>query len=166
MTVAPQEPNVAYDMSLFVREKENEPRTKIVEHKTSPAMQKRQRRSMLMRSLFEISVITALIAVIAGTAFLLINSRIRNNELKDELQSLQVDYAALESERIRLEADLAAQTSAASVDEYITEQGMVPLESRQVHYIVRSEQDAVTATTPDPVPWWRTAWETICGIFS
>lgn len=156
--------NLAYDFALFERKRDEQP--VITEAPVSPAMQKQQKRQRVLQSAMLLTAVVFIVAVLGGGTLWMVNGSIRTNELKAALAERQQILAELQSETVRLEADLAAKTSAASVDEYIRENGMVQVETHQISYIVHSQIDEVAVTTPEAVPWYQQLWEGVCSLFS
>ena len=70
----------------------------------------------------------------------------------------------LQSERVRLEAELAAKTSAEQVDQYALENGMAPVESSQIYYISTADGDRVTVSK-EALPWLQRVWESVTALF-
>lgn len=159
-----KETNLAYDFALFERKREEQP--VITEAPVSPAIHKQQKRQRVMQSVILMTAVVFFVAVLGGGTLWMVNGTIRTNELKAALAQQQQILAELQSEQVRLEADLAAKTSAAEVDAYIAANGMVQVETHQVSYIVHSKIDEVTVTTPETVPWHLQLWEGVCSLFS
>ena len=65
----------------------------------------------------------------------------------------------------QLEAELARQLSAQSVDEYAAEQGMTALESNQIHFVTSEDEETVTLPE-EPAHWWDSILDAVTKIFS
>lgn len=158
-----KEANLAYDFALFERKEE---RPTITEAPLSPTMEKQKKRQRVLQSAMLLTAVVCIVAILGGGTLWMVNCTIRANELKAALAERQQILAELQSEQVRLEADLAAKTSAAEVDAYIAANGMVQVETHQVSYIVHSQADEVAVTTPETVPWYQQLWQGICSLFS
>ena len=159
-----KETNLAYDFALFERKPAETP--VITEAPESPAMQKQKKRQRVLQSVMLLTAVVFIVGVLGGGTLWMVNGSIRTNELKAALTERQQILSELQSEKVRLEADLAAKTSAASVDEYIRENGMVQVETHQISYIVHSQLDEVKVTTPEAIPWYQQLWEGVCALFA
>lgn len=158
-----KETNLAYDFALFERKEE---RPIITEAPVSPAMQKQRRRQRALQSVMLLTAVVCIVAILGGGTLWMVAGTVRVNELKASLADRQQVLAEMQSERVRLEAELAAKTSAAEVDAYIIANGMVQIETHQITYIVHSQIDEVTVTTPEAVPWYEQLWTGLCALFS
>jgi cytoskeletal protein RodZ len=158
-----KETNLAYDFALFERKEE---RPIITEAPVSPAMQKQRKRQRALQSVMLLTAVVCIVAILGGGTLWMVAGTVRVNELKASLADRQQVLAEMQSERVRLEAELAAKTSAAEVDAYIIANGMVQIETHQITYIVHSQIDEVTVTTPEAVPWYEQLWTGLCALFS
>lgn len=151
--------NEAYDLELF-RPREPQLQTLTGDHKVKKDKQRRSRRQSVMTTVFYLMLGVVLMAVIGY----FITGRVRLTEMNKTLADSQAQLKVLQSERVRLEAELAAKTSAEQVDQYALENGMAPVESSQIYYIATADGDRVTVSK-EAQPWLQRVWESLTGLF-
>lgn len=150
----------AYDLALF------EPKeAKIVELKPNKKMQKAERRRTRAQKVLNTMAVLAVSGVIVGVVSMMVTSRVQLTEMNRELNQYQQQLSELKSEETRLEAELARQLSAQSVDEYAAEQGMTALESNQIHFVTSEDEETVTLPE-EPARWWDSILDAVTKIFS
>lgn len=84
-----------------------------------------------------------LISLITVLSVIYINMQAKINGLNKEIASITNKIEIQESERTRLEMELAAKFDTRAIEEYAQEHGMRKVESYQIHYIDLSEGDKV-----------------------
>lgn len=151
--------NEAYDLELF---SPREPKLRALadNKKAARDKQRRNRRQSLMTTVFYLVLGVVLMAVIGY----FITGRVRLTEMNKTLADSQAQLRVLQSERVRLEAELAAKTSAEQVDQYALENGMAPAESSQIYYISAADGDQVTVSK-EALPWLQRICQAITALF-
>ena len=151
--------NEAYDLELF---SPREPRLRALEDnkKAVRDKQRRGRRQSLMTTLFYL-MLGVVLTVIIG---FFITGRVRLTEMNKALADSQAQLNVLQSERVRLEAELAAKTSAEQIDQYALENGMAPAESSQIYYISTADGDQVTVAK-EALPWLQRLCQSVAALF-
>ena len=87
---------------------------------------------------------------------LLISSRVRLTELNSEKSRKEAELNQVISETKRLESELAARTSAKSVEEYAKANGMQKMEPGQIAYITVEDAGADAGEDgTEPGFWWN-----------
>ncbi len=126
----------AYDLSMY------EPKARIRALPGKKATKAQKRRARLQKLLN--TVVTAVVAggVLLVIAFM-ISSQVKLTELNSAISRAESTYNEAVGETKRLESELAAQTSAQSVEEYAESVGLRQVESGQIDYIT------VTPVTPE-----------------
>lgn len=142
----------AYDLSMY------EPKAKIRALPGKKATKADKRRARLQKLLN--TVVTAAVsgAVLLVIGFM-ISSQVRLTELNSAISRAETTLSEAVGEAKRLESELAAQTSAQSVEAYAESAGLRQVESGQIDYIT------VTPVTPestdDGAGFWATVWNTL-----
>ena len=142
----------AYDLSMY------EPKAKIRALPGKKATKADKRRARLQKLLN--TVVTAAVsgAVLLVIGFM-ISSQVRLTELNSAISRAESTLSEAVGETKRLESELAAQTSAQSVEEYAESAGLRQVESGQIDYIT------VTPVTPestdDDAGFWATIWNAL-----
>ncbi len=147
--------NEAYDLSLF------EPKSAKITPLPGKKATKADRRRVKVQKLIN-GAATALVAcavvVILG---LMISSRVRLTEMNSSISKAETLLNEAVSETKRLESELAAQTSAQSVEAYADSVGMRQMESGQIDYITVTPAGAVTEA--NGAGFWESLWDTLIG---
>lgn len=150
----------AYDLERFgTRE------TRLVALKNTKKVQEDARRRNRRQSL-----VNTLVYLGAGVLTMLvigyfITCNVLTTELNKELSDSQIRYSALQSEEVRLKSELASSTSAEQVNQYVLENGLLPMSSNQVYYIEAKAEDQVSL--PDKGGnWFGQVWSAFSDIFA
>lgn len=151
----------AYDLALF----EAKP-AKIVRLKPNKKQMKIERRRARIRHMLRTIATLMLAGVVVGVVGTMITTRVRLTEMGSRITAYEKQLAELKSEQIRMEAELAGTLSAQSVDEYAQSQGMITIESNQIHYVTRGDGDEVEMTDKEGQHWWDSLFRAIANIFS
>ncbi|MBQ9964220.1 MAG: hypothetical protein IJP14_03785 [Clostridia bacterium] len=125
----------AYDLSMY------EPKARLRAlpgKKATKADKRRARLQKLLNTLATVLVSSVVLVVIAT----MISSQVRLTEMNSAISQAETAYNEAVGETKRLESELAAQTSAQSVEEYAQSAGFRQVESGQIDYIT------VTPITP------------------
>ncbi len=119
----------AYDLSLF---ESKSAKIKALPGKKATKVDKRRARAQKMLN----GLVTSLVAggVLLVIAFM-ISSQVRLTEMNSNIGKAQTELSEAISETKRLESELAAQTSAQSVEAYAESVGLRQVESGQIDYI-------------------------------
>lgn len=142
----------AYDLSMY------EPKAKITALPSKKASKAEKRRVRLQK--FLSTVVTVLVSgsVLLVIAFM-ISSQVRLTEMNSAISEAETALSEAIGETKRLESELAAQTSAQSVEEYAESVGLRQIESGQIDYIT------VTPVTPESdeenAGFWASVWNTL-----
>ncbi len=149
----------AYDLSLFENKKPT-----IVEVKPNKKQQMEQKRHARIQTFLN-AVTTLFVAAVAVTVIaLMIAGRVRLTEMNTEINTLQDQLSALQSETVTLKNELAANTSAESVEQYAAANGMQKTEAHQQKYISVGGGDKIETPVED-VPWYAALAEWVNDLF-
>ena len=151
---------VAYDLELF-----SPRRPHLVEMEGSKKKEEDTRRRTRRQSLLNLVVYLVIAAIAIGLVGYFITCNVRLTELNKDLIAKQAELNALQSEEVRLRSEVAGQTSAEKVDQFVQANGMSPLNSNQVYYIEAEEQDQVSLPE-ESGNWLEQAWNAIVDFLS
>ena len=151
---------VAYDLELF-----SPRRPHLVEMEGSKKKEEDHRRRTRRQSVLNLVVYLVIAAIAIGLVGYFITCNVRLTELNKELIAKQAQLNALQSEEVRLRSEVAGQTSAEKVDQFVQANGMSPLNSNQVYYIEAEEQDQVSLPE-ESGNWLEQAWNAIVDFLS
>ncbi len=142
----------AYDLSLFETKKATI--TPLHGKKTTKADKTRSRIQNWLNTL-----VTGLVSVgVLAVIMVMIGSQVRLTEMNSAINQKSAQVSELSGEVKRLEGELAAGTSAQSVEEYAESVGLRQTESGQIDYITVT----VPETEPAPQPgFWESLWGAI-----
>ncbi len=142
----------AYDLSIY------EPKAKIKALPGKKATKAEKRRARLQKLLNTVAT-----AAVAGIVLLvigfMISSQVRLTELNSAISHAETALDEAIGETKRLESELAAQTSAQSVEEYAESAGLRQVESGQIDYITVTP--VAPESTDDDAGFWATVWNTL-----
>ncbi len=142
--------NAAYDLSLF--EKKKAKVTPLHSKRATKAEKRRQKIQKWLNGAAAVVVSGLVLAVVS----LMITSQVKLTEINNAINKQETLYIEALSETKRLESELAAKTSAQSVEEYALSVGLRPMESGQIDYI--------TVTVPQQTEQaQKTLWASIMG---
>ena len=152
--------NEAYDLDLF---RPREPKLVALEgnKKTAEESKKRARR----HARFNVVVYLALALTAVAIIGYLITSNVRMTEMNKAIADYHTELNTLHSERVRLEAELSGKTSAEQINKYAQENGMTPVDSNRIYYIVTDSEDIVTVPNGGQT-WFDRLWEAVGKAFS
>lgn len=151
----------AYDLSLFEPKED-----KVIAFKPNKKLQKAQLRQNKIQAFLNTAV-TLLVAVVAVTVIgTMITTRVQLTELNSAINQRKTQLTELESEYKQLRAEMAAKTSAQSVDAYAAEQGMQKVEPGQIEYITVDGGDKVQLPGEGEQSWWESVSSAIANFFS
>ena len=150
----------AYDLELF---RPREPRLVAVGNskKAQEDARRRNHRQSILNFVVYLSIALAVLALVGY----FITCNVRLTEMNKQIADGQAQLNALESEQVRLQSELAGQTSAERVNEYALENGMLPMSSSQVYYIEAQQQDQVSLAEEEEGIFAK-AWNAIVDFFS
>ena len=134
----------AYDLSLF--EKKKAKITPLHGKKLTKAEKRRARAQKLLNAVASVAVAGVVLVFIS----LLITKQVQLTEVTSEINRQEALYTETISENKRLESELAANTSAQSVEDYAESTGLRPMESGQIDYF--------TVTVPPVQSQTQTGW--------
>ncbi len=152
--------NEAYDLELF---QPREPR--LVALKNDAKVTKETRRRARRQSVTNVIAYLTLALVVLGLAGYFITCNVRLTEMNKTLSDYQTQLHELESEQVRLQAELAGLTSAEKINQYAQENGLLPMDSNQIYYITANDEDQVSLAE-EPDNWFAKAWEALRNFLS
>lgn len=152
----------AYDLSLF------EPRpAKVVNLKTNKKFQKKQQQRRAIQSFLNTFATICVAAFAVAVVGMMIASRIKMTELDGQINDLEKQITALQSEKIRLTDELSSKTSIKSVEEYAYNVlGMQKIESSQVKYIESENCDKAVVADKAKGSFFKAAGSAISNFFT
>ncbi len=134
----------AYDLSRFApaRQESRRPRLTVA----NPGAKARAR----ARAAYALKVVAMALALAAAIAALLYSQAVLS-ELKAEANTVQNDLRDMESEQVRLSAELESKISMRNIEEYATQKlGMAPLDKSQITYVDLSQGDRIELSSESP----------------
>ncbi len=152
--------SAAYDLSLFESKK-----AKLVALKPNKKEMKSNSRRAHLQTALNVSAYVAIALVVLGIIGLLITSNVQLTELNSKIAESETRLAEVKSEQVRLESELAGQTSIANVNEYALEHGMKMADNSQICYITVSGTDTVTVASGN-TNFFASLWHSVCQLFS
>lgn len=138
----------AYDLSLFESKK---PKIAALPKKESKAEKRRNILHKFMNGTVALTVAGLVLVVVT----FVISAQISLTEQNSLINQEQANLQDMQSEVKRLESELAAQTSAQSVEEYAESVGLRKMESGQIDYITVPEDEITQSDEEEGL------WETI-----
>lgn len=109
---------------------------KIVPLKPNKKQAKAQQRRSRIQSLLNTAVTLALAGLVITSLGMMVAGRVRITEMDAQITTQQEQLSNLQSEHVRLTSELAAKTSAQSVEDYATGTlGMQKVDPGQIEYI-------------------------------
>ncbi len=152
--------NEAYDLELFQpREPQLVP---LVSDKKAAREKKRRSRT---QQIINVAVYLGIALVVLAAVGYLITCNVRLTEMNQTINKMQTELNIQRSERVRLEAELSAKTSAEQLNRYAQENGMLPAESNQIYY-VRSENTDLVTVADSGGNWLQKAWNAVRDFLS
>lgn len=142
----------AYDLSMY------EPKSNIRTmpgKKATKADKRRERKQKLINSVAAVAVAVFVLLPIGG----MIIGQVRLTELNSAISQAEERYNEACGETKRLKGEIAAQTSAQSVEEYAESVGLRQVESGQIDYITVTPKTPSTAD--NNIGFWAKVWNTI-----
>jgi len=134
--------SVAYDLSIY------EPKPAAVRPKLEVVEKQSPKKKV---SFFERLQILCVAAVLVASLSLIIYNNVILTELSDEINTVNKQYQAYQSEYKRLASELEGKMSLRNVEEIATSQlGLSKMESYQVMYVDRCEGDKIILTADSP----------------
>lgn len=150
----------AYDLSLFESRKSD-----IVALRPNKKQQKEQQKRARTQSFFNVVAVTLLAVAVVTVVALMIAGRVQLTEMNTEVNRLREQLSSLQSETVTLKNDLAAQTSAESVEAYVAANGMQKTESYQMRYISVESGDRIEKPTREQQPWYQSLVKWLENLF-
>ena len=151
----------AYDLSLFEPKED-----KIIKLKPNKKLEKVQKRRLKVQSLLNTALtlfVAALLVTVIGS---MITTRVQLTEQNKLISQKQQQLDELKSEYKQLNAELAAKTSAQSVDAYAQAHGMQKIESGQSEDFTVAGGDKVELPDEGSQSWWEKIGSSITNFFS
>lgn len=152
--------NEAYDLGLF---EPREPR--LVELKGNKKLAKEKQKHHHRQSVINVVVYLLIAVVVMGLVGYLITCNVRLTEMNQTIAECEKELGVLQSEKVRLETELAGKTSAERINEYALENGMLPMDSNQIYYITAQAPDEVHVASGGG-SWPEQLWRKIKAILS
>lgn len=150
----------AYDLSLFEPKK-----AEIIPLKPDPRQEKQLKKRSRFQSFLNVVVTCAVGLAVVGVIALLICNRVQLTEMNNQIAKKQEQLNELISETDRLEGELAARTSAQSVEEYALQQGMQKMDQSQVVYITVDGGDHIEGEQQEDDGFWTSLYQAIVRLF-
>jgi cell division protein FtsL len=150
----------AYDLERF---QPREPRLVALADNKKAVESKRKRAARQARLNVVVYLSVALVAM--GLIAYFITCNVQLTEMNKSIADKQSQLGTLQSEQVRLEAELAGLTSAEQINNYAQENGLLPIDGNQVYYIAASDQDEVSLAAAEG-NWFTRTWEAICNFLS
>lgn len=142
----------AYDLSLFEPKKAKI--TPLHGKKATKADKKRARIQKLLNA-----VVTALVSCgVLLVITLMITSKVQLTEMNNAITRRESELSEMVGEIKRMKGELAAQTSAQSIEEYAESVGLRQTESGQIDYISVTVPQVEKEAAPG---FWATVWGAI-----
>ena len=151
----------AYDLSLFEPKED-----KIIELKPNKKLEKVQKRRVKLQSMLNTALTLFVAAILVTVIGSMITTRVQLTEQNKVISQKQQELEELKSEYKQLNAELAAKTSAQSVDAYAQEHGMQKIESGQIEYFTVDGGDKVELPDEGSQSWWEKIGSSITNFFS
>ncbi len=152
--------NEAYNLERF---QPREPR--LVAMQNNVRVQKDKHKRQRRQAVLNVVVYLVLALIVMGMVGFFITCNVRLTEMNRTISEYQTQLGTLQSERVRLEAELASKTSAEQMELYAQSNGMLPAESSQIYYIPAAAEDLVTVPKGQ-FGWLYDVWTGLCGFFS
>ncbi len=149
--------NEAYDLELF---QPRQPR--LVALKDSPKVAKEKKKRARRQSILNVIAYLAVAILAVAMVGYFITCNVRLTELNSAISRSQTELSTLQSEKVRLQAELAGKTSAGQIEEYALENGMLPAESNQIYYIKGEGEDLVEIASGGQ-GWLQQLWIALFG---
>ncbi len=149
--------NEAYDLELF---QTRQPR--LVALKDSPKVAKEKRKRALRQSLLNMVAYLLVAAVAVAMLGYFITCNVRLTELNSAIADAQTELGTLQSEKVRLQSELAGKTSAGQMEQYALENGMLPAQNNQIYYIHAQSEDLVEVAEEEK-SWLEQLWSYLFG---
>ena len=147
--------SAVYDLSLF------EPKqAKVVTLPQNKKAQRAAKRRTRAQKIANAIAVTLCGAVVLAVVTMMIVSRVRLTEMNNSINDLTEQLSIVQSETIRLNNELAAKTSAESVEKYAQENGMQKAESYQIGYFTVGGGERIEIPDEETPSVWQsfTAW--------
>ena len=151
----------AYDLSLFEPKED-----KIIELKPNKKLEKVQKRRVKLQSMLNTALTLFVAAILVTVIGSMITTRVQLTEQNKVISQKQQELEELKSEYKQLNAELAAKTSAQSVDAYAKENGMQKVESGQIQYITVDGGDKVELADDGAQSWWDKIGSAVTNFFA
>lgn len=149
--------NEAYDLELF---QPRQPR--LVALKDSPKVAKEKKKRALRQSVLNVVVYLVIAAVAVAMIGYFITCNVQLTELNSAIADAQTQLSTLQSEKVRLQSELAGKTSAGQMEQYALENGMLPAQNNQIYYIHAADEDLVEVAD-DGQNWLEQLWSSLFG---
>lgn len=152
--------NEAYDLELFRPRK-----PKLVALSNNKKLQETKKKQVRRQAFLNTAAILALAIFALGLVAYFITCNVRLTEMNKSINDAQTELNTLQSEQVRLQAELAGLTSAEQINNYAQEHGMLPVDSNQVYYIQADGEDEVWLAEKGE-GWFARAWKSLWNFLS
>lgn len=149
--------NEAYDLELF---QPRQPR--LVALKDSPKVAKEKKKRALRQTVLNVIAYLLVAAVAVAMIGYFITVNVQLTELNSAIADAQAELSTLQSEKVRLQSELAGKTSAGQMEQYALENGMLPAQNNQIYYIHADGEDLVEMAD-DGQNWLEQLWSSMFG---
>lgn len=151
----------AYDLSLFESKED-----KIIKLKPNKKLEKVQKRRLKVQSVLNTALTLLVAAILVAVVGSMITTRVQLTEQNKAISQKQKELDELKTEYKQLNAELAAKTSAQSVDEYAKAHGLQKADPGQIQYITVNGGDKVELPDDGARSWWEKIIDFITNFFS
>ncbi len=153
----------SYDLSLFEEKKQSN--TAAARHAKGAA--KASDRRTRLQNIINTSATLLLTGIVLSMFVFMLNGQAKVTELDREISEMQQDLYKLEEDYKSMANDLAAKTSAQSVEEYAENQlGMQPADASQIEYVTVDGGDKGEATGETGSNWVQDVAASISEFFA
>lgn len=152
-----------YDLSLFEEKKQ----TNTAAARQAKGQEKANDRRTRLQNFINTSATLLLTAVLLSAFVLMLTGRAQLTELEREISQKQQEQYKLEEDYKSLTNDLAAKTSAQSVEEYAEKElGMQAADASQIEYVTVDGGDQGEATGETGATWVQDVAADISDFFA
>lgn len=143
-----------YDLERFVSHK-----PKLIALKKSPKEQKRRKKQAKQQRILNISVLFSIVLAISILIGHVLTNQVKITELNCVIAEKDKQITIMESEQVRLQAEITALGSPEKLRAYAEAQGLLDTSGMQVYYIVAHDKDDVQIMQKSN--WFTRLWEKI-----
>lgn len=151
----------AYDLALFEKKQAKVIPLKVDQEQT----RKRQKRQRLQKTINMIVSALAGIGIVAIVAMMIV-TKVQLTEMNNQITVKQQQVGELLAQAECLRGELAAQTSAQSIEEYAKQHNMQKVDAGQNLYVSVDTQDVIEVTQQQDEGLLAQLWASLVQLFS